>query len=71
MIGRRAARLWPIPALAVLAAFPGLVVLAGLTFEGILGPGLALIAGAFILLMTALVISRFAIAIATRPRRHR
>jgi two-component system, OmpR family, phosphate regulon sensor histidine kinase PhoR len=63
MIGRRAAGLWPIPALAVLAAFPSLVVVAGLTFEGILGPGLALIAGAFILLMTALVISRFAIAI--------
>ncbi len=62
MIGRRAARLWPIPALAVLAAFPGLVVLAGLTFEGILGHGVALIAAAFILLMTALVISRFAIA---------
>jgi two-component system phosphate regulon sensor histidine kinase PhoR len=63
MIGPRAARLWPISALAVLAAFPGLVVLAGLTFDGILGPGLALIAGVFILLMTALVISRFAIAI--------
>jgi two-component system, OmpR family, phosphate regulon sensor histidine kinase PhoR len=63
MIGRRAARLWPIPALAVLAAFPGLAVLAGLTFEGILGPGLALIAGAFILLTPALVISRFAIAL--------
>jgi two-component system, OmpR family, phosphate regulon sensor histidine kinase PhoR len=63
MIGRRAARLWPIMALAVLAAFPGLVVLGGLTFEGILGPGLALIAGALILLTTALVISRFAIAV--------
>jgi two-component system, OmpR family, phosphate regulon sensor histidine kinase PhoR len=63
MTGRRATRLWPIPALAVLAAFPGLVVLAGLTFEGTLGPGLALIAAALILLMTALVISRFAIAI--------
>jgi two-component system, OmpR family, phosphate regulon sensor histidine kinase PhoR len=63
MIGRRAARLWPVSALAVLTAFPGLVVLAGLTLEGILGRGLALIAGAFILLMTALVISRFTIAI--------
>ncbi len=63
MVGRRAAGLWPIPALAVLATFPGLVVLAGLTFEGILGPVLALIAGGFTLLMTALVISRFAIAI--------
>jgi two-component system, OmpR family, phosphate regulon sensor histidine kinase PhoR len=63
MIGRRAARLWPVPALAVLAAFPGLVVLAGLTLEGILDLRLALIAGAFILLMTALVISRFAVAI--------
>jgi two-component system, OmpR family, phosphate regulon sensor histidine kinase PhoR len=63
MIGRRATRLWPITALAVLAAFPGLVILAGLTFEGTLSPWLALIAGAFILLMTALVISRLAIAI--------
>jgi two-component system, OmpR family, phosphate regulon sensor histidine kinase PhoR len=63
MIGPRAARLWPIPALTVMAAFPGLVVLAGLTFEGILSPGLALIACAFTLLTTALVISRFAIAI--------
>src|SRR5271155_429956 len=63
MIGGRAARLWPIAALATLAAFPGLVVVAALTLEGILAPGLALIAAAFILLMTALVISRFAIAI--------
>jgi two-component system, OmpR family, phosphate regulon sensor histidine kinase PhoR len=60
MIGRRAARLWPI---AALAASPGLLVLAALTLEGILAAGLALIAAAFILLMTALVISRFAIAI--------
>src|SRR5271154_3095698 len=63
MIGRRAARLWPIAALATLAAFPGLLVLAALTLEGILAAWLALIAAAFILLMTALVISRFAIAI--------
>ena len=63
MTGRRTARLWRIPALAVPAALPGLAVLAGLTFEGILAPGLALIAAAFILLMTALVISRLVIAI--------
>jgi two-component system, OmpR family, phosphate regulon sensor histidine kinase PhoR len=63
MVGRRAARLWPIPALAVLAAFPGLIVLAGLIVEGILDLRLGLIAGAFILSMTALVISRFTIAI--------
>jgi two-component system, OmpR family, phosphate regulon sensor histidine kinase PhoR len=63
MIGRRAARLWPIAALTILAALPGLVVIAGLTFGGILAVGLALITAALILLMTALVISRFAIAI--------
>jgi two-component system, OmpR family, phosphate regulon sensor histidine kinase PhoR len=63
MIGRRAVRVWRIPALAVPAALPGLVVVAGLTFERILAPGLALIAAAFILVITALVIGRFVIAI--------
>src|SRR5271169_1772911 len=62
MIGRQPVRLWRILALAVPAALPGLVVLAGLTFAAILAPPPALIAAAFILVLTALVVGRFVIA---------
>jgi two-component system, OmpR family, phosphate regulon sensor histidine kinase PhoR len=51
-----------IPALAVLAAAPGLIAVAGLTLSGILAPRPALIAAAFILLATGLVISRWVVA---------
>jgi two-component system, OmpR family, phosphate regulon sensor histidine kinase PhoR len=62
MIGPRAVRLWRILALAAPAALPGFAVLAGLTFLGVLGPALALIAAAFILVSTALVVGRLVIA---------
>ena len=51
-----------IPALAVPAAAPGLIAVAGLALSGVLAPRPALIAAAFILLATGLVISRWVIA---------
>jgi two-component system, OmpR family, phosphate regulon sensor histidine kinase PhoR len=63
MIGQRAAGFWRIAALAVPAALPGLVVLAGLTVEGVLAPGPALIAAVLVLLTTAFVVGRLVIAI--------
>jgi two-component system, OmpR family, phosphate regulon sensor histidine kinase PhoR len=62
MIGRRAVSLWRILSMAAPAALPGLIVLAGLAVAGILAPALALIAAAFILAMTALVVGRLVIA---------
>ena len=51
-----------IPALAMPAAAPGLIAVAALTLSGVLAPRPALIAAAFILLATGLVISRWVIA---------
>lgn len=64
MIGRRAGNLWQIPALAVPAAAPGLVVLAVLAGRGTLAPRTALVCGAAILVLTAIVIGRFVLAAA-------
>ncbi len=64
MIGQRAARLCRSLSLAIPAAAPGLVIVAGLGLKGIFGPGPALIAGAFVLLAAAIVIGRFVGAIA-------
>ena len=62
MIGHRVARLCRVPALAVPAAIPGLAVLAVLAGRGILAPRPALIGGAAILVLTAIVIGRFVLA---------
>ncbi len=64
MIGRRAARLCRVPALALPVATPGLAVLAVLTGRGVLDPRLALICGAAIVVLTAIVIGRFVLAAA-------
>lgn len=64
MIGRRAGNLWQIPALAVPAAAPGLVVLVVLAGRGTLAPRTALVCGAAILVLTAIVIGRFVLAAA-------
>jgi two-component system, OmpR family, phosphate regulon sensor histidine kinase PhoR len=63
MTGRQAVQLCRSVALAVPAAAPGFVILAVLTFRGILASGLALIAAAAILLGTALVVGRFVMAL--------
>jgi two-component system, OmpR family, phosphate regulon sensor histidine kinase PhoR len=65
MIGHRAVRIWRIPALALPAAAPGVVIVVGLSLGGILAPKLALIAAAVILLATAFIIGRFVIAFGT------
>jgi two-component system phosphate regulon sensor histidine kinase PhoR len=63
MTRRRGENLCRIPALSLAIAAPGLIILAGLSFAGILSPRLALIAAASIVLATALVIGRFVIAL--------
>ena len=64
MIGRRAGNLCHVLALAAPAAAPGLAVLAVLAGRGVLAPRLALIGGAAILALTAIVIGRFVLAVA-------
>lgn len=64
MIGHQVVRLCRVPALALPAATPGLAVLAVLTGRGILGPRLALMCGAAVLVLTAIVIGRFVLAAA-------
>jgi two-component system phosphate regulon sensor histidine kinase PhoR len=63
MIGRPAAGLVRITALAIPAAAPGLVILAGLALAGILRPGPALVLAAATIAGTALVAARLALAI--------
>lgn len=65
MMGRQTAKLRRISALAIPASMPGLTVLGTLVLWGMLAPEPALIAGGAILLLTSLVIGRFAISIAT------
>ncbi|MGA8383249.1 MAG: ATP-binding protein [Stellaceae bacterium] len=64
MIGRRAGNLCHILALAAPAAAPGLAVLAVLAGRGTLAPRTALVCGAAILVLTAIVIGRFVLAAA-------
>ena len=64
MIGRPAARLRRLPALAAAFSAPGLAVLAALGWQGMLSPSWALIGGAVIFVVTAILIAPFAIAIA-------
>jgi two-component system phosphate regulon sensor histidine kinase PhoR len=63
MMGRPAAGLVRVAALALPAAAPGLVVLAGLALAGILRPGAALVLGAALVAATALIAGRLALAI--------
>ncbi|HEY3912400.1 MAG TPA: ATP-binding protein [Stellaceae bacterium] len=62
MIWRRAASLCRIPALALPASAPGLIVLATLALWGAIGARTALVCGGVILLLTAVVIGRFVVA---------
>jgi two-component system phosphate regulon sensor histidine kinase PhoR len=64
MIGRRVGNLCHILALAAPAAAPGLVVLVVLAGRGTLAPRTALVCGAAILVLTAIVIGRFVLAAA-------
>jgi two-component system phosphate regulon sensor histidine kinase PhoR len=64
MIGRLTARLHRLPALAAVFSAPGLAVLAAFVWQGMLAPAPALIGGAAILVSTAILIARYAVAIA-------
>jgi two-component system phosphate regulon sensor histidine kinase PhoR len=64
VIGRLTARLRRLPAFAAVFSAPGLAVLAALVWQGILAPSRALIGGGVILVFTAILIARFAVAIA-------
>jgi two-component system phosphate regulon sensor histidine kinase PhoR len=63
MFGPRSARLRRLPALAAAFATPGLTVLGGLVWRGLLAPTPALFGGAAVLLATAVLLAPLAIAI--------
>jgi len=63
MIRRAGAGLGRVLALAIPAAAPGVVILAGLALVGIVRPGLAVVLAAIVVAATALVAARLAVAV--------